>query len=170
MTVLLQWKTLPVGIYVDVTLLRTTHLNTVANQHPLLHKLWLPHKVPHQTTKTARKQLNSSVLCFLSLSSNSDLNLITEVCNPHDLRDQMSQFQKCCETKRILTPPKWVTDSLWLFIGAAWNVKLPSPVHLTGAAPSLRTTGVTARPVVLNAALTSAWWKSVSWYLWPLIV
>lgn len=101
MTVLLQWKTLPVGIYVDVTLLHTTHLNTVANQHPLLHKLWLPHKVPHQTTKTARKQLNSSVLCFLSLSSNSDLNLITEVCNPHDLRDQMSQFQKCCETKRI---------------------------------------------------------------------
>lgn len=82
---------------------RTTHLNTVANQHPLLHKQWLPHKVPHQTTKTARKQLNSSVLCFLSLSSNSDLNLITEVsqCNPHDLRDQMSQFQKCCETKRI---------------------------------------------------------------------
>lgn len=79
------------------------HPNTVANQHPLLHKQWLPHKVPHQTTKTARKQLNSSVLCFLSLSSNSDLNLITEVsqCNPHDLRDQMSQFQKCCETKRI---------------------------------------------------------------------
>lgn len=98
------WETLLLGIHVDVTLLRTTHLNTVANQHPLLQKQWLSHKVPHQTTKTARKQLNSSILCFLSLSSNSsNLSLITEVsqCNPHDLKDQMSQFQKCCETQRI---------------------------------------------------------------------
>lgn len=55
-----------------------------------------------------------------------------------------------------------VTGSFCTCAGAVWNVKPLSPVRSMEAAPSPRTTGATAKPVVLNAALTSAWWKSVS--------
>lgn len=51
-----------------------------------------------------------------------------------------------------------------LSAGAAWSAKPPSPVPSTGAAPSPRTTGATAKPVVWSAASTSAWWRSVSWF------